>query len=205
MEKKNINQLVTDNLNYVKSLANRYQGRGVDFEDLVSEGYMAMTQAAQKYDAQRGTQFVAYAAPFIRSAMEQAVRQQASTSGMSKDSHYFAGKVSSPTLSVDAPLTTNNKYTLLDILVNKDAMTEEENAYFRMVTKDLYAAIDALEDREQTVIKKFFGIGCAHITMAEIAEDLGLKRERVRQIRDKAVRKMSRQAQTKVLKALLRK
>lgn len=205
MENKNINKLVTDNLNYVKSLANRYQGRGVDFEDLVSEGYMAMMQAAQKYDAQRGTQFVAYAAPFIRKAMEQAVKQRASANGMSKDSHYSTGKVAAPTLSVDAPLTTNNKYTLLDILVNKDAMTEEENAYFRMVAKDLHAAVDALDEREQTVIRKFFGIGCAHITMAEIAEDLGLKRERVRQIRDKAVRKMSRQAQTKVLKTLLRK
>lgn len=205
MENKNINKLVTDNLNYVKSLANRYQGRGVDFEDLVSEGYMAMMQAAQKYDAQRGTQFVAYAAPFIRKAMEQAVKQHASANGMSKDSHYSTGKVAAPTLSVDAPLTTNNKYTLLDILVNKDAMTEEENAYFRMVAKDLHAAVDALDEREQTVIRKFFGIGCAHITMAEIAEDLGLKRERVRQIRDKAVRKMSRQAQTKVLKTLLRK
>ncbi len=205
MEKKNIDKLVTDNLNYVKSLANRYQGRGVDFEDLVSEGYMAMTQAAQKYDGQRGTQFVAYAAPFIRSAMEQATRQHAAACGMPKDTHHTAGKTAAPTLSVDAPLTTNNKYTLLDILVNKDAMTDEENAYFRMVSKDLYAAVEALDEREQTVIRKFFGIGCAHVTMAEIAEDLCLKRERVRQIRDKAIRKMSRQAQTKVLKALLRK
>ena len=68
MEAKNINQLVTENLSYVKSLANRFKGKGVDFDDLVSEGYMAMTQAAQKYDTERGTQFIAYAAPFIRKA-----------------------------------------------------------------------------------------------------------------------------------------
>ena len=47
MEAKNINQLVTENLSYVKSLANRFKGKGVDFDDLVSEGYMAMTQAAK--------------------------------------------------------------------------------------------------------------------------------------------------------------
>ena len=41
MEAKNINQLVTENLSYVKSLANRFKGKGVDFDDLVSEGYMA--------------------------------------------------------------------------------------------------------------------------------------------------------------------
>ena len=81
MEAKNINQLVTENLSYVKSLANRFKGKGVDFDDLVSEGYMAMTQAAQKYDTERGTQFIAYAAPFIRKAMEQA-RKMTNRNGM---------------------------------------------------------------------------------------------------------------------------
>ena len=87
MEAKNINQLVTENLSYVKSLANRFKGKGVDFDDLVSEGYMAMTQAAQKYDTERGTQFIAYAAPFIRKAMEQAIKQQSASYGMPKDGH----------------------------------------------------------------------------------------------------------------------
>lgn len=201
----NINQLVTDNLGYVKSLANRYKGRGVDYDDLVSEGYMAMTQAAQKYDTQRGTQFVAYAAPFIRKAMEQAIKQQSASYGMTKDGHgQLKNKVAEP-LSIDAPLNANNKYTLLDILVNKDALKDEEYSYFRLITDDLNAAIDTLDERERQVVRKFYGIGCPHITLADIAEDMGLKRERVRQIRDKGVRKMAKQAKTKALKALLRK
>ena len=92
MEAKNINQLVTENLSYVKSLANRFKGKGVDFDDLVSEGYMAMTQAAQKYDTERGTQFIAYAAPFIRKAMEQAIKQQSASYGMPKDGHQQLNK-----------------------------------------------------------------------------------------------------------------
>ena len=127
MEAKNINQLVTENLSYVKSLANRFKGKGVDFDDLVSEGYMAMTQAAQKYDTERGTQFIAYAAPFIRKAMEQAIKQQSASYGMPKDGHQQLNKKLSRPLSIDAPLGTNNKYTLLDILINKDALSEEEN------------------------------------------------------------------------------
>ena len=177
MEAKNINQLVTENLSYVKSLANRFKGKGVDFDDLVSEGYMAMTQAAQKYDTERGTQFIAYAAPFIRKAMEQAIKQQSASYGMPKDGHQQLNKKLSRPLSIDAPLGTNNKYTLLEIL----------------------------DEREREVIRKFYGIGCPHIPMADIAEDMELKRERVRQIRDKAVRKMARQAKTKALKTLLRK
>ena len=99
MEAKNINQLVTENLSYVKSLANRFKGKGVDFDDLVSEGYMAMTQAAQKYDTERGTQFIAYAAPFIRKAMEQAIKQQSASYGMPKDGHQQLNKKLSRPLS----------------------------------------------------------------------------------------------------------
>lgn len=205
MEAKNINQLVTENLNYVKSLANRFKGKGVDFDDLVSEGYMAMTQAAQKYNQERGTQFIAYAAPFIRKAMEQAVKQQSASYGMPRDEHKQLHKRVSRPLSIDAPLSANNKYTLLDILINKDALSDEENSYFRLITEDLNAAIETLDEREREVIRKFYGIGCPHIPMADIAEDMDLKRERVRQIRDKAVRKIARQAKTKALKALLRK
>lgn len=205
MEAKNINQLVTENLNYVKSLANRFKGKGVDFDDLESEGYMAMTQAAQKYNQERGTQFIAYAAPFIRKAMEQAVKQQSASYGMPRDEHQQLHKRVSHPLSIDAPLSANNKYTLLDILINKDALSDEENSYFRLITEDLNAAIETLDEREREVIRKFYGIGCPHIPMADIAEDMNLKRERVRQIRDKAVRKIARQAKTKALKALLRK
>ena len=205
MEAKNINQLVTENLNYVKSLANRFKGKGVDFDDLVSEGYMAMTQAAQKYNQERGTQFIAYAAPFIRKAMEQAVKQQSASYGMPRDEHQQLHKRVIRPLSIDAPLSANNKYTLLDILINKDALSDEENSYFRLITEDLNAAIETLDEREREVIRKFYGIGCPHIPMADIAEDMNLKRERVRQIRDKAVRKIARQAKTKALKALLRK
>lgn len=54
MTEKEINKLVSDNINYVKSVANHYRGNGVDFDDLVSEGTLAMLTAAQKYDAERG-------------------------------------------------------------------------------------------------------------------------------------------------------
>ena len=55
------------------------------------------------------------------------------------------------------------------------------------------------------VITKFYGIGVAHETLAEIAEDMQLKRERVRQIRDKAIRQISKNTTSKVLKHFLRK
>ena len=155
MTEKEINKLVSDNINYVKSVANHYRGNGVDFDDLVSEGTLAMLTAAQKYDAERGSQFVAYASPFI--------------------------------------------------LINKDAQPADDNTAFAQMLNDLERCVGELEERDRIVISKFYGIGMAHETLAEIAEDLQLKRERVRQIRDKAIRQISKNTTSKVLKHFLRK
>ena len=136
-----------------------------------------MLTAAQKYDAERGSQFVAYASPFIRKAMQQTIDKQAALYRVPKDQKKHAPRNAAKAVSIDAPISEGNKYPLLDILINKDRI----------------------------VISKFYGIGMAHETLAEIAEDLQLKRERVRQIRDKAIRQISKNTTSKVLKHFLRK
>ncbi len=205
MKENERNLLVSANLNFVKSVANQYHGRGLDFEDLVSEGYMAMVQASQKFDTTRGTQFVAYAAPFIRKAMEQAIEQQAGLYRVPKSERKYAPQAAGKALSIDAPLSMGNQYTLLDVLANKDALMADDNMGFRQMLDDLQDCIAMLDEREKEVVEKFYGIGKPHITLAEIAEDMELKRERVRQIRDKALRKISKNAKTKVLKAFIRR
>lgn len=205
MKEKDINQLVSENLNYVKSVANRYRGKGVDFEDLVSEGYMAMVNAAQKYDNTKGTQFVAYAGPFIRKAMEQAIEQQAALYRVPKSERKLMPRSANKAVSIDAPLSVGNQYTLLDILTNPDIEQADDNVAFRQMLSDLKNSLDVLDEREQEVVRKFYGIGIAHVTLAEIAEDMNLKRERVRQIRDKALRKMSKNTTSKILKSFLKK
>lgn len=189
MEMNDINLLVSENLNYVKAVANQYRGHGVEFDDLVGEGYLAMMQAAQKFDSSRGTNFVAYAAPFIRKAMEKMLPQT-------------QNKVQK---SIDAPLSATNQYTLLDILNDKDAEQADDNTILKMVRNDLLNALNALDARDKEVIMRFYGIGTPHLTMIEIAEQMDLKRERVRQIRDKAIRKIAKNAHTKALKAFLKK
>ena len=205
MTGKDNNDIVSENLNYVKSVANLYRGQGVEFDDLVSEGTLAMIMAAQKFDAGRGTQFVAYAAPFIHKAMQQAIEKQSALYRIPKDQKKYATRSASKAVSVDAPLSEGNKYTLLDILVNKDIEPTDDNVAFQQMLSDLENCVDALDERESRVIRKFYGLGTAHETLAEIADDMELKRERVRQIRDKALRKISKNAQSKVLKKFLKK
>lgn len=205
MKENEINKLVSDNLNFVKAIANKYMGKGMEFEDLVSEGYMAMVQAAQKFDPTRGTNFVGYAAPFIRKAMEQALDQQSGICRIPQSDKKHTPRSANNAVSIDAPLAEGTHYTLLDVLVNKDALMADENTAFHQMLADLQETLKVLDTREKEVIEKFYGIGIAHVTLAEIGEDMGLKRERVRQIRDKALRKMSKNAKTKTLKNFLKK
>lgn len=205
MTEKESNRLVCENLNYVKSVANQYKGKGVDFEDLVSEGTIAMLMAAKKFDESRSTKFVAYAGPFVRKAMEQAIERQAATYRVPKDQRRFVPKGAEKTLSMDAPLSAGNQYTLLDILANKDAEMADEDINFKAMLKDLKANVEMLAGRDKEVVKRFYGLDTDRETMAEIALAMGLKRERIRQIRDHAIRKMHRNTSSRILKAFLKK
>lgn len=170
-DERAVNQLVKANLRFVMTVARQYQGKGVELEDLISEGSIGMVKAARKFDASKGARFVSFAASYVRQQMERAVKP-------------------AEAVSIDAPLGRRSNMSLLSVLVNKDAAIADKRTYSEASAEAIAQALSALNEREQVVIKGFFGIGQEHETMAEIAERMGLKRERVRQIRDKAVRKI---------------
>lgn len=185
-------KLVTANLRFVISMANKYRGRGVEVEDLVSEGNIALMNAAAKFDASR-SRFVSYAVPMVRRAMEQAVESHGALYRVPRGEATAAEKRRSRALSVDAPLGGRENINLLSLLVNPNA--PEADAMFEDSPHGslLADALGVLDERERRVVAAVFGIGCERLTMAEAAAEMGLKRERVRQIRDKAVRKLSKQ------------
>ena len=133
------------------------------------------------------------------------IDKQAALYRVPKNQKKHAPRNAAKAVSIDAPITEGNKYTLLDILINKDAQPADDNTAFAQMLNDLERCVGELKERDRIVISKFYGIGMAHETLAEIAEDLQLKRERVRQIRDKAIRQISKNTTSKVLKHFLRK
>jgi RNA polymerase primary sigma factor len=96
------------------------------------------------------------------------------------------------TRSVDAPLGTKTNMSLLSVLVDSNSPLADERLLRSNVETAVEYALRSLNERESQVVNAFFGIGQEHATMAEIAEDMNLKRERVRQIRDKAIRRMKK-------------
>lgn len=170
-------ELVSKNMGYVVTLARQYTSELLTTDDLISEGSIGLIKAAEKFDASRGKPFVTFAAPYIRHAIEEAIRK-------------VTGTV--PVLSTDEslPVGSKNNYTLLNVLEDKDAPHADQTLEQNTLSDDMIRAIVVLNEREQAVIRGCYGVDSERKTMAEIGQELGLKRERVRQIRNKALRKM---------------
>ncbi|MDD5861272.1 MAG: sigma-70 family RNA polymerase sigma factor [Prevotella sp.] len=177
-DQRTINGLVKENQGYVVSLAKKYLHHGMDLEDLVSEGNIGMIRAAQSFDASKGSRFVSYAAPFIKDCIEKALK-------------VFEER--SP-LSVDEPLPvgSSNTINLLHVMADPHATHPDERIFVEADEQEVGKMLAQLNDRQQTVIREFYGLGCERHTMAEIGEAHGWKRERVRQIRKKALRRLAK-------------
>ena len=170
------NKLVTDNLGYVITLARQYKSDILSTDDLISEGTIGMMKAAEKYDASRGKPFVTFAAPYIREAIEKAINR-------------LDSDINVRSTDESLPRGSRNNYTLLNVLEDKDS-PRADAAIEQTLSDDMLKGVSRLDARQQEVVKRYFGIGRERQTMAEIGMEMGLKRERVRQIRNKAMRRL---------------
>ncbi len=191
-DSKAVEKLVTANLRFVVSMASKYQGRGIDLSDLVAEGNIALMRAAERFEAGRGSRFVSYASPFVRKAMEQAIALQTGLYNVPSDERTPLERKRSRALSADASLGGRANVSLLSVLENLDSPSADGMLGEQSFNEAVSEAMKELSDRERMVVMMFFGIGREKLTFAEIGMEMGLKRERVRQIRDKALRKISK-------------
>jgi RNA polymerase primary sigma factor len=106
-------------------------------------------------------------------------------------------------VSVDAPFSDSDDNSLLDVLVNDDAPMADRSLVIESLRNEIAAALNILNEREQKIIKSFYGIGCQEMTLEEIGHATGLTRERVRQIKEKAIRKLRNSTSNKLLKTYL--
>ena len=113
-------------------------------------------------------------------------------------------KISGRHISVDAPFVEGEDNSLLDVLVNDDSPIADSTLINESLNKEIDRALDSmLQEREREIIKMFFGIGCQEMTLEEIGDKFGLTRERVRQIKEKAIRKLRNNSKNKLLKVYL--
>jgi len=112
-------------------------------------------------------------------------------------------KVSGRHISVDAPFVDGEDNSLLDVLPNTDSPNADKKLIMESLSREIDRALATLTERESDIIRLFFGIGCQEMTLEEIGERFGLTRERVRQIKEKAIRRLRHTSRSKLLKSYL--
>lgn len=106
-------------------------------------------------------------------------------------------------LSYDAPFDGDNDNCLLDMLASNDCPKTDHLLISESLSHDIRSTLDTLTERERDIINLFFGIKCPAMTLEEIGEKFGLTHERVRQLKEKAIRRLRHKSRSKILQKYL--
>jgi RNA polymerase primary sigma factor len=222
-----LEKLTRANLRFVVSVAKQYQNQGLSLPDLINEGNLGLIKAAEKFDETRGFKFISYAvwSRIVRLPLNQVGSLNKINKAFSKFEQEFERtpspeeladvlelpkekvsdtlRVSGRHVSVDAPFVDGEDNSLLDVLPNNDSPNADKALLNESLTREIDRALATLTERERDIIKLFFGIGIQEMTLEEIGEQFGLTRERVRQIKEKAIRRLRHTSRSKLLKTYL--
>lgn len=115
-----------------------------------------------------------------------------------------AMKISTRYVSMDAPITSDEDTTLMDVFVPSDTDNTDKELMHESLRKEIERSLSTLSEKERDVINLYYGIGMNHgLTLEEIGTKFDLTRERVRQIKEKAIRRLRHTSRSKLLKAYL--
>ena len=207
-EKKKIEkELLEGNLRFVITVAKQYQNQGLDFPDLIAEGNLGLMKAIQNFDWNKDLRFISYAVWWVKQSILQSLNDNARTirlpvnvvQDLQRAKRQIENKggtlddkfANLPSI-IDLDMTINEDGdTLIDIIKNENADSPEQ--FFNnkdVVKKQLFCLLDTLDDRERIIIEDYFGLSGTPRTLEDIGEDFNLTKERVRQIKEKALRRL---------------
>lgn len=176
-DKKALDKLVKANLKFVVNYAKQYRKSGVPFSDLISEGNLGLIKAAEKYDGQKGVKFISYAVWWIRNSIQECIeRYNSQGDEVNADDYVF-----------DNSIAENYEYS--SQIVNDEFENELMDIQSREAT--IAELMKTLKKREIKILSLYFGLyDGKEMTLDEIGQEMDLTKERVRQIKDKALVKL---------------
>lgn len=207
-EKEKINQeLLEGNLRFVITVAKKYQNQGLDFPDLIAEGNLGLMKAINNFDWNKNLRFISYAVWWVKQSILQSLNDNSRTIRLpvnivqelykEKKKVERTGKGLDEKFDllpnvVDLDRNINQEGdTLVDLIENKDAdMPDEGFNGEDLLKQKLISLLGILDDREKVIIEDYFGLSGSPRTLEDIGEDFSLTKERIRQIKQKALRKL---------------
>jgi RNA polymerase primary sigma factor len=200
-------ELVEGNLRFVITVCKQYQNQGLDLPDLIAEGNYGLLKAIENFDWSKKLRFISYAVWWVRQSILQSLNENARTIRLPVNivQDLFKAKKDLEANGIDLPEKFSNLPsvinlenplnedgdTLMDVLKNPNAEPADSKLTTEQTLKDkLMSMLDVLDEREKIIIQDYFGLTGSTRTLEDIGTDFDLTKERVRQIKEKALRKL---------------
>lgn len=174
-------KIIKSNLKFVANVAKPYIGKGLSYADLIAEGNYGLMKAMEKFDYTKGFKTISYSVWWIKQAIREAILERNGLYGEDL-----------PTDS-EAPLDNDEETSYIENATPNEYI-ENLDIEGKEKIEALSMLLDCLTKRERDIIKKYYGIDGESITLEEIGNSLNLTKERVRQIKEKALKKLRSEA-----------
>jgi RNA polymerase primary sigma factor len=200
-------ELLEGNLRFVITVAKQYQNQGLDLSDLIAEGNYGLMKAIKNFDWNKDLRFISYAVWWVKQSILQSLNENARTirlpTNVVQDLQRAKRELDAKggeldirfsnlpsMIDLDTEINEDGD-SFLDVLKNEDAQMPDEVFNSKDVLKTkLLGLLTCLDERERVIIEDYFGLTGTSRTLEDIGTDFNLTKERVRQIKEKSLRKL---------------
>ncbi len=183
------NKLVSSNLKFVVKMAHKYEGMGLDIEDLVAEGNFGLIKAVEKFNPKKNARLITYAAWWIMDSIQKAIRENGT--GVKLPAGKYKEMKNWNTESFDEVLGSENDASLYEYIEDRRYRTPEEECIRTNELERFHDCFAKLSEKEQAVLENRYGLKTGEcMSLAEVGNTIGLSKERARQLEIKALSTM---------------
>lgn len=206
-----LEELVLGNLRFVISVAKIYQNQGLPLNDLINEGNIGLIKAANRFNPESGLRFISYAVWWVKQSIMASLNEYSRTIrvpsnviqesqkekrnqnddefSLNKDESNYYSFIPS-CVSLDNEINEEGDQ-LIDIVPNRNADNPENSLNTKdEIKKRVALMLSVLDEREKTIIERYYGLNGVESNLDDLGEEFGCTKERIRQLRDKAIKKL---------------